>query len=117
MATYNQARLFRLDLHLSGLAVKVIVGENRFLGHNLLNLGYGNFRFCQYLQVWAHHHALPELLGQVTYDIAVVRQLLGVVGINDQLRTLEFQPRDIDVRRQLALHLAFELKKYFFYRQ
>eukprot|EP00829_Urostomides_striatus_P017941 TRINITY_DN6337_c0_g1_i2.p2 TRINITY_DN6337_c0_g1~~TRINITY_DN6337_c0_g1_i2.p2 ORF type:complete len:109 (+),score=8.63 TRINITY_DN6337_c0_g1_i2:412-738(+) len=87
MATYNQARLFRLDLHFTGLAVKVIVGENRFLRHNFLNLGYGNFGLCQYFQVWAYHHALAKLLGQVTYDIAIVCQLLGVVGINDQLRT------------------------------
>jgi len=95
----------------------VVVGEDCLFGHDLLDLYYGRFRICQYLQVRPDHHSFAKLFGEVPYDLAVISHLLGVIGVDDQLRTLELQPRDVDVRGQFALNLAFELKKYFFYRQ
>lgn len=115
MAADHQAGLLRLDLHLTGLAIEVVVGEDRLFGHDLLNLDYSRFRIRQYLQVRPDHYPLAKLFGEVPYDLAVIGQLLGVIGVYDQLWTLELQPRDVDIRGQFALHLAFELKKYFFY--
>jgi len=114
---YDQSGLLRLDLNLSRLTIKIVVGDNRLFGDDLLDLELGCLRIGQNLEVRPYHHPFAQLLGQVSYDLAVVGQFLGVVGVYDQLRTLEFEPGDPYVRGQLALNFPFELKKNFFYRQ
>ena len=63
MPSDDEARLLGLDLHLARLTVEVIVGEDGFFGHDLLNLGDGNLGFCQHLQVRSDHDSLAQLLG------------------------------------------------------
>ena len=117
MPANDQSGLLRLNLNLSGLAIKIVVCDNRFLGDDLLDLDLGSLRVSQNLEIRPDHHPFAKLLGQASYDLSVIGQLLGVVGVNDQLRALELQSCDTYIRGELALYFSFELKKNFFYRQ
>ncbi len=108
----DNTRFLSLDQHLAGLRVKEDLGDPCVLRHNRPDLLRRPLRVFK--DIRAHDYTFPEIPCQYLYQVRLVGELFRIIGIYDELGTLELDVRDRNPARNNPVNLLLELLEFIF---
>ncbi|OPY41236.1 MAG: hypothetical protein A4E42_01860 [Methanoregulaceae archaeon PtaU1.Bin222] len=104
---YHHTGLLSLDKDFAGVSIKINIGDTGIFSNHGTDVNDSLFGVLQHVR--PDHDPFPEISCEDLDKVCLVRELLGVISIDDQFRSLELNLRDGDTFWDLLVDLVLEL--------